>query len=98
MTTQTEGRVAPAAEAAQLTEHVNVLMPGETRAFILGSKLADGARSEGAVARALIDDAIEAYRDSRPAEYTRRCELGRQELERRAQLRASPELLPVAEA
>ncbi|HYD28902.1 hypothetical protein [Brevundimonas sp.] len=86
MTNETEARVAPAAEPALLTEHVNVLMTEETRAFLLGSKIADGARSEGAVARALLEDAIESYRTSAVlnAEYDRRIKLGRAELIKRA--------------
>jgi hypothetical protein len=84
MTDETPGRVAPAAEPALLTEHVNVLMTEETRAFLIGSKLADGARSEGAVARALLDDAINSYRLAAPAHYDERVALGRAELVKRA--------------
>lgn len=86
MTNETPGRVAPAAEPALLTEHVNVLMTEETRAFLLGSKIADSARSEGAVARSLLEDAIESYRTSSvlSLEYDRRVALGRAELAKRA--------------
>lgn len=84
MTNETEARVAPAAEPALLTEHVNVLMTEETRAFLLGSKIADGARSEGAVARTLLDTAVHAYRCGHVKDYARRVELGRAELIKRA--------------
>lgn len=84
MTDETTGRVAPAAEPALLTEHVNVLMTEETRAFLLGSKIADGARSEGAIARALLDKAVYAYRCGQAHEYSRRVALGRAELIKRA--------------
>jgi hypothetical protein len=84
MTEQTEARVAPAAEPALLTEHVNVLMTEETRAFLLGSKIRDGARSEAAVARNLLEDSIGTYADRYPDEYALRAELGRAELTRRA--------------
>lgn len=70
-------RVAPAAPRPQLTEHVNVLMTEEMRAFLLGSKERDGARGEGAAARALLEDAIAAYANTHPAEYELRVELGR---------------------
>lgn len=79
----TEGRVAPAAEGPSLTEHVNVLMTEDMRALLLGSKLRDGARSEGAAARALLEDAINAYADRFPDEYALRLELGQAELARR---------------
>jgi hypothetical protein len=86
MSDEITGRIAPAAEPAQLTEHVNVLMTEETRAFLLGSKIADGARSEGAVARALIEDSIQAYRTAAVLnlEYDRRVKIGRDELAKRA--------------
>jgi len=84
MTNETEARVAPAAEPALLTEHVNVLMTEETRAFLLGSKIADGARSEGAVARALLEDAIRSFELAAPDHYAKRIELGRAELTKRA--------------
>ncbi len=84
MTDEITGRVAPAAEPALLTEHVNVLMTEETRAFLLGSKIADDARSEGAVARTLLDTAVDAYRRGHVTEYARRVELGRAELVKRA--------------
>lgn len=81
----TPGRVAPPAEEPQLTEHVNILMTEETRAFLLGCMLADGARSVSAVARALLQDAIDQYADRAGiTEYTRRIKLGRRELARRA--------------
>ncbi len=84
MTETTEARVAPAAPAPQLTEHVNVLMTADMRAFLLGSKRRDGARSEAAVARELIEQAIGSYADVHPAEYELRIELGRTELTERA--------------
>jgi hypothetical protein len=84
MTDTNAARVAPAAEGPQLTEHVNVLMTDSTRAFLLGSKIVDGARSEAAVARALIDDAICDFTASNAAEYERRVEIGRAELARRS--------------
>jgi hypothetical protein len=84
MTDTSEARVAPAAESAELTEHVNVLVTPEVRAFLLGSKIADDARSEGAVARALLERAIYASKTVHAREYARRVELGRQELARRA--------------
>lgn len=84
MTEQTAARVAPAAEPALLTEHVNVLMTEQTRAFLLGSKIRDEARSEGAVARNLIEDAIGSYADRYPDEYALRLDIGRAELVRRA--------------
>lgn len=83
MTEQTAPRVAPAS-APQLTEHVNVLMTEDSRAFILGSKIADEARSEAAVARALIDDSIAVWAEEQPTEYKRRVALGRAEMARRA--------------
>lgn len=79
----TETRVAPVAEPRLLTEHVNVLMTEETRAFLLGSKIADEARSEGSVARTLLDAAVYVYRRGHAAEYDRRVALGRGELARR---------------
>lgn len=88
MTEQNTARVAPAAEAPMLTEHVNVLMTEETRAFLLGSKFADQARSEAAVARALLEDAIARYAEDAPHEYAARVKDGRQELVRRASLTA----------
>lgn len=88
MTDETTARVAPAAEPAQLTEHVNVLMTEETRAFLLGSKIRDNARSEGAVARELLEDAIGTFRDRHPQEADLRSELGQKELVRRAALTA----------
>jgi hypothetical protein len=81
MTEQTTARVAPPAEGAQLTEHVNVLLTEETRAFLLGSKQADGARSEGAVARALLVDAIRSYELAAPDAYAERVQIGRVLLE-----------------
>lgn len=84
MTDTTEARVVPAADSPELTEHVNVLVTPETRAFLLGSKIADGARSEAAVARALIGQAVLAFRAVSADEYARRVELGRAELLRRA--------------
>lgn len=88
MTDSTTARVAPAADSPLLTEHVNVLMTEETRAFLLGSKVADGARSEGAVARALLETEIDAYAGRHPQEYERRVALGRAELIRRTSLTA----------
>lgn len=83
MTNQTQ-RVAPAADTAQLTEQLPVLMTEDMRAFLLGSKIADGARSEGAVARALLDEAIMAFAGTGGGvEYSRRMKLGRAELKRR---------------
>lgn len=84
MISSAPARVAPAAEGPELTEHVNVLMTEETRAFLLGSKITDAARSEGAVARALLADAIRSFEIAAPAQYAERIELGRQELARRA--------------
>ena len=86
MTEQTAARVAPPADEPQLTEHVHVLMTPHMRAFLLGSKVRDGARSVGAVARGLLEDAITAYADQHPAEYELRIELGRGELARRAEV------------
>ncbi len=83
MTDETRARVAPAAEGPELTEHVNVLMTCDMRAFLLGSKERDEARSEGAVARNLLADAIGAYSDLNPDEYVLRLDLGRAELTRR---------------
>jgi hypothetical protein len=83
MTDTTEARVAPAAETAELTEHVNVLVTPRMRAFLLGSKIRDEARSEGAAARALLQDAIGDYADQHPAEYELRLEIGEEELARR---------------
>jgi len=83
MTNETTARVAPAAEPALFTEHVNVLMTEETRAFLLGSKIRDAARSEAAVARNLLEDAIGTYADRYPNEYELRLEIGRAELVRR---------------
>lgn len=82
-TTETEARVAPAAEESTLTEHVNVLVTPETRAFLLGSKIRDGARSEGAVARALLDRAIYAVHATHARDYAERVALGEAELARR---------------
>jgi hypothetical protein len=87
MTEQTAARVAPAAEGPELTEHVNVLMTEDTRAFLLGSKIADGARSEAAVARALLDNAIERFAAEDGCEMDRRMEIGRAELVRRTAAR-----------
>jgi hypothetical protein len=83
MTDTTEARVAPAAETAELTEHVNVLVTPEVRAFLLGSKIKDGSRSEGAVARALLDRAIYAVKVTHARDYADRVALGERELERR---------------
>lgn len=83
MTNETRARVAPAAEPAQLTEQISLLVDEETRAFLLGSRQADSARSEGAVARVLLTDAIESFRLAAPEEHRRRVTLGRDELERR---------------
>ena len=82
--TDTTARVAPAAPRPQLTEHVNVLMTEDMRAFLLGSKARDGARGEGAAARALLEDAIATYADQHPTEYELRVELGRAALAERA--------------
>jgi hypothetical protein len=79
----TNQRVAPAAETAQLTEQLPVLMTEDMRAFLLGSKIADGARSEGAVARALLEESILAFWNANGPEYNRRMKLGRAELKRR---------------
>lgn len=76
-------RVAPAVDGPTLTEHVNVLMTPDTRAFLLGSKIADDARGEGVVARALLESAIRSYADAHPSEYAHRRAMGRAELERR---------------
>lgn len=84
MNDTTEARVAPAAQGPELTEHVNVLMTEETRAFLLGSKQLDRARSEGAVARALLLDAIESHRTAAPEDYERRLTAGRAILAERA--------------
>jgi hypothetical protein len=89
MTDETGARVAPEAPSAQLTEQVSVLMTEETRAFLLGSVAADGARGEGAVARALLDTAIEAFRTAQPIEHAVRMKAGRRELELRARRRDS---------
>lgn len=85
----TPARVAPAAEPAQLTEHVNVLMTEETRAFLLGSKSVDGARSEAAVARALLEEAVSRFAaEYGLTRYNERVSIGRRELARRAALQA----------
>jgi hypothetical protein len=76
-------RVAPAAEGAALTEHVNVLMTPDMRAFLLGSKIIDQARSEGGVARSLLADAIESFRLAAPEQFAERVKRGRDELDRR---------------
>jgi hypothetical protein len=78
-----EARVAPAAESAELTEHVNVLVTPEVRAFLLGCKIKDSARSEGMVARALIAGAIQHYRAAAPGAYDARVSAGMAELARR---------------
>lgn len=83
--TTTERRVAPAADGPELTEHVNVLMTEETRAFLLGSKIVDRARGEGAVARSLLRDAIESFRLAAPEQYDERVRQGRVELAQRAE-------------
>lgn len=88
MTNETRARVAPAAESAQLTEQVSVLTTEDMRAFLLGSKIRDSGRSEGAAARALLEDAIASYAGAWPAEYELRMEVGRAELARRRQERA----------
>lgn len=88
MTDETTARVAPPAESPLLTEHVNVLMTEETRSFLLGSKIADGARSEGGVARALLESAITRYAEDWPVEYRARVHAGRIELTRRSSLTA----------
>lgn len=76
----------PAAVAAEprLTENVTILMEPATRAFILGTRAIEAARSEGAVARALLESSIEFYRDNHPAEYASRVARGTEILERRA--------------
>lgn len=84
MTNETRARVAPAAEGPQLTEHVNVLMTEETRAFLLGSKIVDTARSEAAVARSLIEESVARFAETYPAAHARRLRAGREELARRA--------------
>jgi len=81
---ETTARVAPAAEGPRLTEHVNVLMTEDMRAFLLGSKVRDAARGEGAAARALLEAVIGAYADAHPGEYELRVELGRAALAERA--------------
>lgn len=86
--TTTERRVAPAADGPELTEHVNVLMTEEMRAFLLGCKIIDESRSEAAVARVLLADAIGQFRRLDTRQYELRVERGRAELARRAELRA----------
>jgi hypothetical protein len=86
--TTSAARIAPAAETPQMTEHLSLLVTPEMRAFLLGSKQADNARSEGTVARALLDDAIEAFRRGEPGQYAARLKAGRRELARRARGRA----------
>jgi hypothetical protein len=77
-------RVAPAVGGPTLTEHVNVLMTPDTRAFLLGSKIADDARGEGVVARALLESAIATFAQAHPNEYAHRRAMGRAELARRS--------------
>lgn len=84
----TNVRVAPAADGPELTEHVNVLMTEDMRAFLLGCKIVDRARSEGAVARVLLADAIGQFRRLDERQYELRVARGREELARRAAQRA----------
>lgn len=87
MSETTTSRVTPQAAAAtepRLTENVTILMEPATRAFILGTRAIEAARSEGAVARALLEASIEFYRDNHPQEYAARIERGTEILSRRA--------------
>lgn len=86
--TTSTARVAPAAETPRMTEHLSLLVTPETRAFLLGSKQADNARSEGTVARSLLLDAIESFRLAAPEQYAARVKAGRRELARRTRGRA----------
>ena len=79
--TQDAARVAPAAEL--LSEQVNALVPADTRAYLLGSVEADGARGEGAVIRALLSGALKRLQLIDADEFRRRVELGRAEMGRR---------------
>jgi hypothetical protein len=78
-------RLAPRAPAAVLTEQVNLLVDHETRAFLIGSKILDNARSEASVARTLIGKAIDAYESSHPDDYAQRVTSGYAELALRAE-------------
>ncbi len=64
-------------------------MTEDMRAFLLGSVAADGARGEGAVARALLEGAIEEFAARDGDAMEERMSLGRRELERRSSLRSS---------
>jgi hypothetical protein len=86
MTTNPRARVAPAATAAELTEQINVLVDEDMRAFLIGSKLTDNARSEAAVARSLMATAIKNHRRADPIGYADRIELGRRALAARKQV------------
>ena len=82
MTDTTATQVAPAA-GAPLDQHVNTLVSRATRAYLLGSAEADGARGEGAVVRALLTDAIRRLGQQDPKEYERRIVMGEAALRRR---------------
>lgn len=88
MTDTTATRVAPAAEAP-LTEQISSLVSRETRAYLLGSVEIDGARSEGAVVRALLVNAIERLKRIDPVNYAERITAGESELRRRESSRRS---------
>lgn len=85
MTDKTEARVAPAVEGPTLTEQLNFLITPELRAFLLGSRVIDNARSEGVVARQLLETAIAGFRRKHgDAAYAERVAAGQEELSRRA--------------
>lgn len=80
-----QARIAPAAEGPSLTEQLNFLVTPETRAFLLGSRVLDNARSEGVVARQLLEMSIAGFRAAHGQEaYDQRVSAGVDELRRRA--------------
>lgn len=87
MTEASGVRVTPRATGGEprLTENVTILLEPLTRAFILGTRAVEAARSEGAVARALIESAIDFYREQHPEEFKARAERGAEILRRRAE-------------
>lgn len=89
MPNPTSSRVSPTAPDPELTENVTVLMTTEMRAFLLGTRAVEGARSEGAVVRALLEDAISAYRDQHPRQYATNAARGTQILTARAKASAT---------
>lgn len=87
MSETTDARVTPRPEQRdepRFTENVTILLEPATRAFILGTRAIEAARSEGAVARALLESTIEYFREQHPAEYKARMDRGMEILARRA--------------